>query len=222
MAKLDKFIDWLQSIPENRESFEEDARERFQEIQDATAGWAANGLMHVLNCAVYEMDDGEEYLEIGTYGGRSLVAALQDCDKRARVIDPFANTAEGVRPAWEKAVDQFGVRDRITLYETFAEQFDDELPPIGVFFYDGNHDAGHTYEGLVRFEKYLADKAIIIVDDYAIPGGGNQQVYPGHVASSLPVKADTDRWITENSDRATLITVTPWTFQQAIIRYERN
>lgn len=222
MANVQDFQSWFTSTYFNREAFEATSKERFQDLQDATVGWAANGLMTVINAAVGFMNEGEEYLEIGTYGGRSLIAALRDNNKRAQVLDPFANTVPTVRERWEQAVDQFGVRDRITLYEEFAEKFEGNLPPIGVFMYDGNHDSGHTYEGLKRFEPFLADRAIIIVDDYSIPGGSAQQVFPGHRVSHEPVRTDTERWLIENRDRTTLLTLTPWTHQQAIICYERN
>jgi hypothetical protein len=221
MARIQDFQDWFTSHYCNRDQFELDAH-TFQDVQDATAGWAANGVMYLLNNALSFMDEGEQYLEIGTYGGRSLVGALRNNDKRAQVIDPFLNTAPTVRPAWEKAIDDFGVRDRVTLHETLAENFDFDLPPIGVFFYDGNHDAGHTYEGLKRFEKYLSDEAIIIVDDIMIPGGPDQMPFEGYHPNSLPVKIDVTRWLLESNGQASTLVVTPWTFQQAVICYERK
>lgn len=222
MAKTREFQDWFTITYCDRDGYAAASKAAFQDVQDATVGWAANGLMFLLNSALNHMEADEEYLEIGTYGGRSLVAALRWNDKRAQVLDPFANTVPTVRERWELAIDTFGIRDRITLHEVFAERFEAPLPPIGVFLYDGNHDAGHTYEGLKRFEPYLADNAIIVVDDYSIPGGWNQTPYPGYSMNPEPVKTDTDRWLAENRDRATLLALTPWTHQQAIICYERN
>lgn len=221
MANVQDFQQWFTSHYCDKEGFAKSSRE-FQCVQDATRGWAANGLMYILNAASSFLDDDEEYLEIGTYGGRSLIAALRDNDRRAQVIDPFVNTAPQVRVGWEQAIDQFGMRDRVTLHEAFAEQFSDDLPKIGLFFYDGNHDSGHTYEGLKRFEPFLSDKAIIIVDDYMITATPIQDTFPGHHAQPYPVQSDTDRWLRENQQTAKLLTVTPWTFQQAIICYERN
>jgi len=221
MTDTSGFTSWFASEFPDKETFEANF-ETFASIQDATHGWAAKGLMYVLNRALSFMDDNEDYLEIGTYGGRSVIAALKDNNRIAHVIDPFMVTGEAVRPSWFAQTKAFGIRDRICLHEVLAEEFDAELPPIGVFFYDGNHDSGHTYEALKKFEPFLADRAIIIVDDFGIHGGNNQTAYPGHRISPKPVTTDTERWLTENRDKATLFTVTPWSYEQAIITYERN
>lgn len=221
MARTREFQAWLANSYADQDTFLEVA-EDFQDIQEATHGWAANGLMYLLNASLDFMEDDEQYFELGTYGGRSLAGALRGNQHKAQVIDAFLNCPANIRPSWEEAMLQFDVRDRITLHETLAEEFDAPLPPIGVFFYDGNHDAGHTYEGLKRFEQNLADHAIIIVDDIRIKAGLEQTPFPGHTHWDYPVERDVYRWLKENEDKATLLLITPWTFQQAIISYERN
>ncbi|MCG8432018.1 MAG: class I SAM-dependent methyltransferase, partial [Candidatus Omnitrophica bacterium] len=118
------------------------------------------------------------------------------------------------------AVDHFDVRSRITLHQAYSENFDQELPKIGVLFYDGNHDHGFTYESLVKFTPFLADEALIIVDDYEIVGGNDQKPYEGYGPHPKPVKSDVDRWLREN-EQSSLVQITPWTHQQAIIAFKR-
>ena len=169
------------------------------------------------------MSDPEQYLEIGSYVGRSLVGALKYNNKRAQVIDPFElflPDGLAIYDTWERTIQAHGVADRVTLHKTLCQSFDGVLPPIGVFYYDGDHDSGHTYEGLKRFERYLSHEAIIIVDDYNIFGGHGQRAYSGHeVVIDRPVKVDVDRWLAENK-HAQLIDIMPWENQSAVISWK--
>ena len=209
----------------DRDSLEATSRDLYNEVVVNTGGWASTAKMHILNTALRCMEADEQYLEIGSYVGRSLVGALLDNDKSAQVIDPFelflpdGNT---IHKAWTKAITDFGVADRVNLHKTLCADFNSGLPPIGVYYYDGDHDSGHTYEGLKKFEQYLTDSALIIVDDYLIFGGNAQTPYPGHsVDVETPVKTDTDRWVAETKE-AELVCILPWEDQSAVIRYERN
>jgi predicted O-methyltransferase YrrM len=204
------------------DAFNKVGQKRF--VRECTfSGWGAAGLMRVLNYALSEcLDEDEEYLEIGTFGGRSLCGALQKNEARANVFDhyPF-ESGEEVYADWLKNTKACGLTDRINFFKKNCHTFEGNLPKIGVFFYDGNHDSGHTYHGLKRFARYLSDRAIVIVDDYDIPGGGQQVCFPGHAPHPLPVKNDTDRWIRE-TPQATLHAITPWTHKQAIISYDNS
>ncbi len=101
---------------------------RFIGIERELYGWSACGLMHLLNTALSFMDEGEEYLEVGTYGGRSLVAALKDNDNRAQVIDPFpGDDGEDMFQIWSRVVDEHKIRDRVTFHREFCEKFAGEM-----------------------------------------------------------------------------------------------
>jgi hypothetical protein len=227
MAKTAEFFDWFHKAFADRESFDEYAKFAFCDVFENTGGWASLGKLYVLHTAMTHLDreTKEEYLEIGTYCGRSLIGALWHNDARAQVIDPFElflPDGERIYKGWKKAIDSYNIGERITLHKVLCQDFEGNLPPIGVFYYDGNHDSGHTYEGLKRFVSYLADKAIILIDDYMIPGGNAQSVFPGYnLDVSTPVKTDVDKWLSENPD-ATLEAILPWEHQTALIRYERN
>jgi len=192
-------------------------------------GWCHQETMFFLNLVVgHFLNQDEQYLEIGTYCGKSLVAALYKNYAKAQVIEPFEkHLPDGVhiRSKWVENISRFGLgsENRVTLHNEKCEQFDGDLPEIGVFYYDGNHDSGHTYEALKKYEKYLADNAIIIVDDYYIGGGDAQTPYPGYdVVDGHPVKVDTDRWVSENQDKARIVWIMPCENHQAVILYRRN
>jgi len=220
MVNVEKFRKWLETEVDS-----EAAAERFSK-EAAWHSWCKPETMAVLNFITSEcFEDNETYLEIGTFAGTSLIAALKENDVLANVIDPLQDvTAIGTTyDIWQKAVTEFGVKDRITLHREECEKFDEStLPSVGLYYYDGNHDSGHTYEGLKKFEKNLSDVAIIMVDCYNIIGGHSQRVFPGHKLDvQHPVKTDVDRWLSENK-QATLEVVTPWWHGQAIITYRRN
>ena len=114
------------------------------------------------------LEPGESYVEVGTYRGTSLIAAMVGNDDRDFVaIDNF--TMEGSsREELDSNLAHFGVEP-----PTIVEGDAFELVPQGcladkvvsVYYYD----AGHTYEkqldGLRMVEPWLADRALLIVDD---------------------------------------------------------
>lgn len=187
-------------------------------------GWCVPQTMFLLNVAISFLEEDEYYLEIGSYCGKSVIAALDDNSRPAIVIEAFEKhlpDGANIRRIWNENVNKFGIRDRILLINEDCNQFEGWLPPIGLFYFDGNHDSGYTYEGLKRFEKYLSDQAIIIVDDYNIVGGTEQKIYPGYSIAEYPVKTDVNNWI-QNNSKAKLIHITDWLNGQAIITYDRS
>jgi len=215
-------VKFIREFGESFYNFEEDSKYSFA-YQDKIQGWCPTPLMWLLNTALKCLRDGEEYLEIGSFCGRSLAAALKNNSATAHVIDPLNLWTQNgtTEDLWFQTVSQFHLADRITLHRDFAENFCGELPPIGVFFYDGNHDTGHTYEALRKYQPFLAESAIIIVDDYEIYGGDQQNVFSGHTLDiQRPVKTDTDRWIRENRSYVKFHLTTPWLNGQAILFYE--
>lgn len=89
MARREAITDVLRTIEEESDEFRRLADERFaEELQ--LIGWCPSPLMGILNAAMDDLEPGEIYLEVGTYGGRSLTAALKDNEVQAHVIDPMA------------------------------------------------------------------------------------------------------------------------------------
>lgn len=219
MADRSRFI---QMFGKDLLTFEENARAIFAD-EEKLQGWCPAPTMWLLNAALSCLQDNEEYLEIGTFCGRSLAAALKGNNARANVIDPLNLWTQNgtIEEIWNKNVDACGIRDRVTLHQQFAENFCGDLPKIGVFFYDGNHDSGHTYEALRKYQPYLSSSAIIIVDDYNIFGGDAQNTFSGHATDVIaPVQTDTDRWVRENRKHVKFCITTPWLNGQAILLYE--
>lgn len=224
MADTQKFVHWLErELRSNAEAFVKNAELEFA-AESSLEGWAAIPLMKILNYAVSEcLQDGEIYLEIGTYAGRSLIPALKNNNARAYVIDNFWDSAT-LKPMFQRNVERFGVQDRIDLYDGNAEDFNQPLPgKIGVYLYDANHDRGFSHFNLEKFKPYLSEQAIIIVDDVRIPAGVGHKCKDGYqMKSNMPVLDDVDQWCMENSGVTWPICITPWTYGQIIIAYNKR
>ena len=127
MANIGKFIDYIETINHAQSCgmiFESEFNDpKYEKIN----GWCAPETMRILNYAVSEcLEEKEQYLEIGSYCGKSLIAALSGNDKKAQVIEAFElHLPDGkyIKSLWNKNIDEFGVRDRITLYEADANHF---------------------------------------------------------------------------------------------------
>lgn len=172
MVKITEFInDWNTKYSINNFSFIKEWGNEFHYLKDITTGFMESESEGFLNLLVsYYLEPKEEYLEIGTFGGRSLIAALLNNDSKAQVIDPLPDEfkpgyIKTIKEWFYDAIQKTGVIDRITLHRMKFEDFQGRLPSIGVFLYDGCHEIGSTFKALIQYYKYLSDKAIIIIDD---------------------------------------------------------
>lgn len=136
--------------------------------------------LELLNLAVslIPSDGSERYLEVGTYQGKSLIAAMRGnpgrkgiaCDNFSEFNDPRAGGGNSEilrrnlrRYRLESQVDVFD-EDFVSLFRRSKK--DRLFPPIGVYFYDGAHDELSQYNGIREAEALLADEALVIVDDW--------------------------------------------------------
>jgi protein O-GlcNAc transferase len=141
---------------------------RFTRILDEVPGLARENNLALLNLAASMLEPGESYVEVGTYRGTSLIGAMVGNDDADFVaIDDFSMSGAS-REELEANLKHFALE-----LPTIIEGDAFELVPsgalagktVGVYYYD----AGHTYEkqldGLRMIEPWLADRALLIVDD---------------------------------------------------------
>jgi len=157
--------------------------QRFKDPCPDVVGMASPKKLRLLNLAVsfLSKDDGECYLEVGTYQGKSLIAALLGnqcpaavaCDNFSEFnSEPEASNFE----ALSQNLLQYGMSDCVRLFnEDFLTLFGrwktENLPPVGVYFYDGAHDEVSQYEAIRSVEPLLSDRALVIVDDWRKDSG---------------------------------------------------
>ncbi len=182
------------------------AAEHLQPICDDIDGMCNIETLAMINFALTHcMDEQEKYLEVGTWKGRTVVAALQQNDKNAIVIDPLTYDDSSV--VFYENVKKYGLSDRVTMHQNFWEncKLDESFANIGVYFYDGDHGDNASYCGLQGFLPHLSDQAILIVDDLKM----------------APVKADMDRWIKDYADHIAFYHETNFWMGQAVIGFVR-
>ncbi len=139
-------------------------------------GMASPRKLRLLNLAVscLPADGSECYFEVGTYQGKSLIAALLGHTGRTAVacdnfsqFDHQAGNGAMVRQNLERYALSGHVRFCGERFQELLGRWPAEgLPPIGVYFYDGAHDEASQYEAIRAVEPHLADCALALIDDW--------------------------------------------------------
>jgi predicted O-methyltransferase YrrM len=142
--------------------------QRFDRVLEDVPGLARENNLALLNLAASMVEPGECYVEIGTYHGTSLIGAMIGNEDREFVaIDNFA-MGDGSRERLEANLARYGLDGaRIIEGDAFA------LVPAGalgdrrvaVYYYDEGHTYERQLDGLRMIEPWLAERALLIVDD---------------------------------------------------------
>jgi predicted O-methyltransferase YrrM len=137
---------------------------------EAVEGLSEENNLALLALAAGRLEDGECYVEAGSYRGRSLIAAVLGGAETAIGIDNFSfDDSDPARLAAN--LERFGVTDRVRVIDgdTVSVLQEHRLPPIGVFFYDADHSTAATRAALDAVRPLLAASALIVVDDAEWP-----------------------------------------------------
>ena len=139
----------------------------FRAVLEAVPGLAAENNLALLNLAVGLLEPGESYVEVGTWKGRSLIAAALGNDADLVGIDDFS-FRDGSREELTGNLARFGI-EGVTVLEGDAFRL---LPEgalagrrVGVYYYDAAHDYESHFQALRLVEPYLVEGALLIVDD---------------------------------------------------------
>jgi hypothetical protein len=126
----------------------------------------ANALL--INKAVNLMPENQCYVNVGVWHGFSFLAGmLGNIDKKCIGIDNFSEFG-GPRLEFRKRYldarsdnHHFFEMD----YKQYFEAIHKPENKIGFYFYDGEHSYANQLDGLRIAEQFLADDALIMVDD---------------------------------------------------------
>lgn len=130
-------------------------------------GLASPKVWHLLNnlCAA-----SDSYLEVGSYMGSSLMAALYNNDVYAVAIDNFC-----MKPKTRGHFFQNVKHLKFDFFEedAFALDISKIKQKIGVFFYDGSHSYEDQLKALKYFYPILKDEFIFVCDDWNLEAAQN-------------------------------------------------
>ncbi len=152
---------------------------RYDEIAERVAGFTTPGELAVLHLAASRLPAGEAYLEVGTYKGRSICAALLDAPPERLFVSvenftEFGMVGEAARTEllanlghYSSGHDAFRLVDGDCFAVLARAGVLDR--PVGVYFYDGAHTGMAHFLALGVVEPLLADEALVLVDDATWP-----------------------------------------------------
>jgi len=152
---------------------------RFDDVIEAIPNLAEENVLALLNLAASLLGTGESYVEVGTYYGASLIGAMRGNEGRDFVaIDLFSFGATEVkgrklpaasRAGLEENLRRFGLEGATILEGDAFEVIEGGALSdrrVGVYYYDGPHDCESQVRGLRSIEPWLADEALLVVDDH--------------------------------------------------------
>jgi predicted O-methyltransferase YrrM len=140
---------------------------RFAPILADVGGLARENNLALLNLAASLLGPGESYVEVGSFKGLSLIAAMLGNRGDFVGIDDFS-LGDGSRKALEANLRRYSLAGYTILEgDAFTLLSEGALGArrVGVYYYDAAHDYRSQLRGLRLIEPYLADEALLIVDD---------------------------------------------------------
>jgi predicted O-methyltransferase YrrM len=140
---------------------------RFLPILTEVEGLARENNLALLNLAASLLGRGESYVEVGSFKGLSLIAAMLGNAGDFVGIDDFSMEGGG-KAQLEKNLRRHGLAGHTILEgDAFALLRDGVLGDrrVGVYYYDAAHDYRSQLDALRLIEPHLVEGALMIVDD---------------------------------------------------------
>jgi predicted O-methyltransferase YrrM len=140
---------------------------RFAPILADVGGLARENNLALLNLAASFLGEGESYVEVGSFKGLSLIAAMLGNTGDFVGIDNFS-LSDGNRTLLEANLRRYGLAGHAILEGDAFEllrrgTLGDRR--VGVYYYDAAHDYRSQFRALRLVEPHLAEDALLIVDD---------------------------------------------------------
>lgn len=124
-------------------------------------GLSSPRVWHLLNNLTAQ---ASAYLEIGTYMGSSLMAALYENTTTAYAVDNFC-----MKPHLRNHFFQNVKRLNFTFIEKDCFEITPEeiKTPIDLYFFDGRHEYEDQYKAITHFLPMMKDEFVYICDDWS-------------------------------------------------------
>lgn len=164
---VDRF---LRDLPAQFDDFPQSEKPRdlrYAEVLEAVPGLAQPNNLALLKVAASCLGEGEAYVEVGTYRGTSLIAAMLGNAGTFVALDNWS-MGEGSREQLDLNLARFGLTGAELLEGDAFETLRGgalEGRTVGVYYYDNGHEYEQQLDGMRLIEPYLASPALVIVDD---------------------------------------------------------
>lgn len=120
----------------------------------------------IINAIVSTIPEDSVYLNIGVWHGWSLLCGIVgNQNTRCIGIDNFSQFG-GPKNEFLERFNQYKSSMHLFYemdYKVYFEKHHDK--PIGIYFYDGNHEYSHQFEALEIAHPYIIKNGYILVDD---------------------------------------------------------
>jgi predicted O-methyltransferase YrrM len=137
-------------------------------LPKAIQGMATENKLMLLNLAVCNLAADEVYVEIGCWRGLSLAGAAFNSTGRIYACDDFSQF-QGDAAKLAETIERYTLPGQVQFYDGDFLSFLGSAPwqpaRIGVYFYDGGHTFEQQYQALEHVLPWLADEALVIIDD---------------------------------------------------------
>lgn len=149
----------------------------------------------LLHLAYGLLPPGEAYLEVGTYHGKSLISAVLGNDRRTTyAADNFSEFDVNSLEILMANLARYGVADVATFFDAdFRTIYTPEhlREPVGLYFFDGPHDEPSQHDAIRMVEPFLADYALVLVDDWRFASDSMSYAKAG---TRRAIAASRNRW----------------------------
>lgn len=145
-----------------------------KQFKEEIVGFSGKKLFNTLVGLTQNLKENAIYLEIGVYKGKTLLTnAATNPQVRCIGIDNFSlfNESKTNKDIVLKKIEELNLKNVELLdmdYEEALDNLDKFLKKdekVGVFFIDGPHDYRSQLIPLLKIEKFLSNKSLIIIDD---------------------------------------------------------
>ena len=175
---IERFVAGLPALFEDFPASPRPRGTRFDDVLERTPNLAEENVLALLNLAASLLAPGESYVEVGSYYGASLIGAMRGNDGDFVAIDRFEFGPLEVKGIQRPAASRAGLEENLRRFDaegaTILEgdafevleggQLGDRR--VGVYYFDGPHDYDSVVRGLRAVAPWLADEALLVVDDH--------------------------------------------------------
>lgn len=110
--------------------------------------------------------DDATYFEIGVHKGSTFISALYGNEARGVCVDNWSMEGDKRAIFEENVLRWLPDRDiKLIVGDCFEVPFT-EIPPVDVYFYDGDHTEWAQYMAFTHFNAALKSRFIAILDDF--------------------------------------------------------